>query len=122
MLLEACPSFQAVYDKADDHDLPYIIAGEFARHLLALYKNNNTTEFTDVAALIEKLHIDGDSYVQEFATIGILEGIQNVWGNNGVQAQDFSSYLLPVSQKYWDSLNDFWDGKVPYVGSDVEDT
>lgn len=70
--------------------------------------------------MIEDFHTDGDDYVKEYATIGILEGIQNVWGNNDTDPENFAKFLLPISKQYWDSLNKFWNGEVPIVGSDIE--
>lgn len=119
LLLEACPSFKKTYEAFDDKDLNYAVAGELAHHLLDLYKNNKTEEFSKLARLIEEFHTKGDSYVKEYATIGILEDIQNVWGNNKTDPEKFAVFLLPVSLKYWKSLNNFWDGKIPNVGSDV---
>lgn len=120
LLIKACPSFKAVLDTCDDQELHYMVAGDFAHHLLQLYSAQKLEEFPDVAKLIEELHINGDEYVKEYATIGILEGIQNVWGNNGSDPEKFAAFLLPVSLKYWQSLNRFWNGEIPVVGIDVE--
>ena len=121
LFLEACPSF---IEKWKEHrafyegeDLLYVDLGEFARHLVELYKLNRTDEFPAVFEVIERLHLEGDAYVKEAATIGMLEGIQNVAGNSGVDPEEFSRYLKPESAKWWRQLNDFWDGKIPYVGS-----
>lgn len=122
LLIEACPSFESIYEASDSKEFDYIIAGEFARHLLTLYKSDDIEEFPNVAELIEKLHVNGDSYVKEFATVGILEDIQNVWVNNDTDAEIFETYLLPVSKKYWKSLNDFWQGEIFHVGSGSEES
>ena len=122
LILETCPSFKAVYDASDNKELNYLIAAELADHLLKLHRKNDIGEFSYVAELIENLHVRGDSYVAEFATIGILESIQNLWENNNASMEYFESCLLPVSKKYWQSLNDFWDGKIPYVGFDIPDS
>lgn len=119
-LLEACPSFQPVYDASDDKELDYIIASDFAHHLLDLYINQKQDKFPQVGQMIEALHIDGDSYVKEYATIGILEGIQNVWSNNKTDPKKFAEFLLPVSLQYWKSLNKFWAGEIPIVGRDIK--
>jgi len=119
-LLEACPSFKEKYDASDSKDLDYVIAGKFAYHLLELYKSKKLDEFSKIAQLIEELHISGDGYVKEYATIGILESIQNVWGHSETDPEKFTEFLLPVSLKYWNSLNKFWNGEIPVVGSDIE--
>jgi hypothetical protein len=121
LFLKACPSFtekwkehRAIYE---DEDLLYVDLGEFAHHLVELYKANQTDEFPAVFEIIERLHLEGNAYVKEAATIGMLEGIQNVAGNSGVDPEEFFPYLKPESAKWWRQLNDFWNGKIPYVGS-----
>ena len=120
LLLEACPSFQRSWDeycaKNGDEILYYIVLGNFADHLLELHQKHQTGTFPAVGRIIERLHVEGDDYVQKAASIGLLEGIQNAWGNRHVDPEEFSPYLLPVSLKWWRSLNDFWTGKIKFVG------
>ena len=116
IVLKACPSFKGVYDSSDNQDLLYVVMGDLADHLLSLYKENKTEEFNELSKVIEAMHIDGDGYVKELATIGFLESIQNVWSNNGVDPKKFTKYLRPESKKWWDELNDFWEGKISSVG------
>ena len=108
LLIEACPSYRPA---AKDEDLLYVALGHLARHLLELHRQSRTEEFSDVARVIERLHVEGDHYVREAATIGLLEGIQNLWANEGTDPELFVPHLLPVSAKWWQSLNDFWSGK-----------
>ncbi len=119
LLLEACPSFQADVDahRSDyGEEIPYVLLGDFVHHLLYLFRQHQADKLRAVARVIERLHVEGDSYVREAATIGLLEGIQNVWSNQGVEPEVFVPYLLPISAKWWQSLNDFWDGKIRFVG------
>ncbi len=121
LLLEACPSFTEKWEEHrafyDDEDLLYVDLGEFAHHLVELHKTNQTREFPAVFEVIERLHLEGDDFVKEAATIGMLEGIQNVAGNSGLNPEEFSQYLKAESAKWWRQLNDFWDGKIPNVGA-----
>ena len=121
LLLEACPSFTEKWEEHrafyEDEDLLYVDLGEFAHHLVELHKTNQTDEFPAVFDVIERLHLEGDDYVKEAATIGMLEGIQNVAGNLEVDPEVFAPYLKSESAKRWRQLNDFWDGKIPYVGA-----
>jgi hypothetical protein len=64
-----------------------------------------------IFGIIEKLYVEGDEYVKEAATIGLLEGIQNITGNRRLDPEVFVQYLKPESAKWWKKLNDFWDGK-----------
>lgn len=124
LLLNACPSFlkkweehRAIYE---DEELLYVDLGEFAHHLVELLKVNRIEEFPAVFEIIERMHLEGDHYVQEAATIGMLEGIQNVAGNSGVEPEEFVEYLKPESAKWWQQLNDFWEAKIPYVGATID--
>lgn len=119
MILEACPSFRQVFCQSDDKDLPYVVMGHLAQHLLDMHRAGQTREFGALCELIERLHTDGDLYVKELATIGLLEGIQNVWANNGEDPEHFCRFLLPESRKWWKDLKDFWQGKIKHVGNGV---
>jgi hypothetical protein len=115
LMLEACPSFQAAWDdhlREYDNPLIYIALADFARHLLELHQSGKVEAIRDAAQVIERLHIEGDANVREAATIGLLESIQCVWP----QPELFRPYLLPQSTRWWQSLNDFWDGKIRFVG------
>lgn len=116
LLIEACPSFRAT--SANEGSL-YVSLGDFAHHLLLLYRQRHTEEFPAVAQIIERFQAEGDSSVREAVTIGLLEGIQNVWRNEGTDPELFVRHLLPVSTKWWRSLNDFWAGKSKFVGENL---
>jgi hypothetical protein len=118
ILLEACPSFRESYEESvADYgaELLYIHAGAFARHLLALHLAGTRDEFPAAGSAIERLHGEGDHDVRELATIGVLEDIQNVWGNAGVDPDEFLPFLGPLSTKAWNDLNRFWSGEIPIV-------
>lgn len=119
ILLKACPSFQEawrVHVEGNGENLIYPVLGSFAAHLLQLYREGKRESFVAIGEAIERLHLDGSPFTTEAATMGILEGIQNVWANSGVDPELFHPYLGPESARYWQSLKDFWAGKVPYVG------
>ena len=113
--LEACPSFGPAFTEScsdDGGDLLYLHAGAFANHVLSLHRAQQRAEFPAIAEFIERLHTDGDPYTREFATIGLLESIQNIWGQSAISADEFLPFLLPVSTTAWHSLNQFWAGEV----------
>ncbi|MDQ0887883.1 hypothetical protein QFZ81_002971 [Paenibacillus sp. V4I9] len=123
LLLQACPSYQErwkVYFEDnygdDDEPLLYVDLGDFAHHLIDLYKTNKLEEFPEIFQVIEQLHVNGDEYVKEAATIGLLEAIQNVSSNSNLNPKLFITYLNPESLKWWNHLNDFWEGKTNFVG------
>ena len=114
----ACPSFDELIREScsDDVDgILYVHAGSFARHLLELHRSRDCQEFPAIADFIERLYTEGDDYTREFATIGILEGIQNVWGHTDSSPELFLPFLRPASRAAWQSLNEFWAGRSPGV-------
>ncbi len=118
MLVQVCPTFAI---ERDEHvaeygnDMLYVAAGAFARHLLDLQMAATTSCFPQLGTTIEQLHTDGTPEVKELATIGLLEGIQNVWGHSCVDPEEFLKYLGPVSLSWWNGLNNFWSGNAPVV-------
>src|SRR5687768_18578856 len=108
LLVEACPSFTDTlkdYREFFDEELTYTELGAFANHLVELYKENKTDDFEKVFDVVEKLHIEGDKFVKEAATIGLLEGLQNIAGNKDLDPEVFYPYLKPVSAIWWNDLN-----------------
>jgi hypothetical protein len=117
-MLAACPSFEPVWrefveesERHPDQDpLYYIVLGDLARHLVERLRSGATQEFPAVFQVVERWHCLGDSYVQEAASIGLLEGIQNITGHEGIDPEGFAQWLLPESKKWWGKLNRLWDG------------
>lgn len=121
ILVDACPSFEGLWRAHIDEygdDLPYVAAGEFARHLLDLHQTGNSTALMAAGVAMERLHNEGTPSVKEFATVGVLEAIQNVWGHSATSPDAFLPYLGPSSQRWWQSLNKFWSGQATHVGAD----
>jgi hypothetical protein len=117
-LVEACPELN---DEVQAHlaengnELLYVAAGAIARRLLALHEQGAITSLQAAATAIERLHVSGSPWVKEFATIGLLEGIQNVWANSGADPENFAKYLLAESRRWWQGLNRFWSGQASAV-------
>lgn len=122
-MLEADPSFSSQWqaflaDYSDEPELPHYIAlGDLAMHLIDRMRRGDIANFDKVFEVVELWHIEGDEYVQETATIGFLESIQNHLGGNdrfsgvdGVHASDFEPYLGPETRKWWEKLYRFWEG------------
>ncbi len=124
LLLNATPSFlSSWYEIEDDHldrdnpggRLHYLDAGAFARHVIELHRSNHRVWLQNTFAVIERMHADGDAYVAELATIGYLEGIQNMAGHAGIDPGDFAPYLGAESARWWRGLDRFWAGEHPTV-------
>ena len=121
-LVDACPSFQGSAEQARYHEtqegepelLLYILASEFVGHLTALNAAHKRDSFPAVFQLIERFHLEGEDYVEELATIGFLEDLQNRNLHPASSApDDFLPYLGPVSRWWWDELMLFWSSKLP---------
>ena len=119
LLVQACPSYADRFRRylADNYDdgeerLLYCELGDFAHYLCDLLERGTDSEFIAVFEVIESLHLDGDDFVKEAATIGMLEGLQNVSGwRDSIGPESFEKYLGVESHKWWDELNGFWQCK-----------
>jgi hypothetical protein len=117
-MLVACPVFVPVWRaflnewEDSEEELPYFVAlGDLARHLVEQLDAGATQNFEAVFAVVERWYCEGDSYTKEAATIGLLEGIQNVSLNRGIDPRRFEFWLKPESKRRWDELNRFWNGE-----------
>jgi hypothetical protein len=114
LLLDACPSFQpqwqAFIDEwKDEHELPlYLALGDLAHHLIAMLAAGDTARFPEIFAVVERWHVEGDAFVREAATIGLLEDLQNDGLHEGTDPTQFEQFLLPESRKWWRKLERFW--------------
>lgn len=117
-MLVACPAFVPAWHaflnewKDSDEELPYYLAlGDLAHHLVEQLDAGATQNFEAVFDVIERWHRHGEPYVKEAATIGLLEGIQNVSLKRGINPRRFEFWLKPESKRWWDKLNRFWNGE-----------
>lgn len=119
ILVQACPSFAHTWQthvREHGNDLQYAAAGEFASHLLSLYEAQDTSCFPAVAEAVERLRLEGSTWVKEFATVGILEAVQNVWWNKNADPESFGHYLGTESRRQWQNLTDAWEDAAPLGG------
>jgi hypothetical protein len=116
VLTDACPSFapqwQAFQDewREEADDLPlYLVLADFARHLIGMVERGETTGLPAIFRAVERLHVEGEHYVREAATVGLLEDLQNLnLHKSGTEPEHFRPYLGPVSERWWDKLYRFW--------------
>jgi hypothetical protein len=120
LLIEASPEFQPTWEEFVEYysseleDLPYYIClGDFAKYLVEKLDKEDTHDFEAIFQVVERLHIEGEHYVKEAATVGLLEGIQNIMGHKNKNPDLFRPFLLPETTRWWNKLNDFWEkGKI----------
>lgn len=115
-LLAADPSFalrwaEFLTDWGDEPDPPlYLALGSLAEHLLQRLKKAEMQGLDQVFAVIEDWHTAGDVYVNEAATIGLLEGLQNLSDGNDRPTMIFDRWLGPETRRWWNKLDRFWGG------------
>lgn len=121
--LDACPGFAAINAEisADgDSALLYVFLGRLSDYFVTIYQSGPDSELRAAVNLIERMHTHGDDYVREAVTIGLLEGVQNVAVSRGIDLATLRAHLGPESQRWWDSLNRFWQKEIPFVGADLQ--
>ena len=115
-MLAADPSFQPRWTEFttewnDESGAPlYLALGSLAEHILARLKGGDTEGFEDIFAVVERWHTEGDAYVGEAASIGLLESLQNLSGGSDRETATVESWLGPESRRWWDKLDRFWEG------------
>jgi hypothetical protein len=115
LLLEACPSFAPTWQefveqwKAEPEPPLYLALADFSRHVISLLARNDIGRFPAIFSVIERMHIEGDSYVKEAAAVGLLESLQNTNLHESTEPDQFRCYLGEASEKWWDKLYDFWE-------------
>lgn len=91
-------------------ELPdYILMGELAGVVVSDIATRNHQASSTQFEVIERLHVDGDEYVRELATIGLLEAIQGHLKGERLKFDRVHDYLGPESRIWWDKLIRFWD-------------
>jgi hypothetical protein len=114
-LLEACPSFAPQWTEfleewstSDDKPL-YIVLGTLACHCVAMLAAGDVAGLSRVFAVVERWHLEGDSFVKQAATIGFLETLQNTNIHESTTPEQFEPFLLPESSRWWRKVERFWE-------------
>jgi hypothetical protein len=117
-VLEILPAFQPKWDafveewkndKDDEVGKPYYLAlAALAHFLIEMLEARQEASLRRVFELVENWHTDGDAYVREAATVGLLEDLQNENLHRSTRPDDFLPYLLPETAYWWDRVLDFW--------------
>ena len=105
----ALPEFPNFVIDDISQGLPYCVAGDFAHYLLNAYKNNDTDTLIYAGKFIENLYSYKNDEIKKLATVGYLEGIQNVWSHY-INPEEMVQYLGEASNRWWERLNHFWNG------------
>jgi hypothetical protein len=113
-MLEACPSFRPAWEEfvrewgAEAEPSLYLALGSLARHLIALLAARDALALSRAFGVVERWHIEGDAFVREAATVGLLEDLQNEGLHETTTPKAFEPFLLPESRKWWEKVDRFW--------------
>jgi hypothetical protein len=115
-------AFVADWQSPKQKPLPYyLLLNELARHLVLKLSAGDTDAFPAIFDVVERWHVDGDDYVQNAASIGLLEDLQNLANYRGGKPQDFARWLGPVSKTWWDKVEDYWAPGIAKMKQAVRD-
>lgn len=118
-MLVACPSFQPVWDEfltewSTSEDKPlYLALASLARHFVELLATQQEPALSRAFAVVERWHAEGDAYVREAATIGLLEDLQNDSLHTSTSPKQIEPFLMPASLKSWRKVAGFWASGTP---------
>lgn len=121
-LLEALPAFRPQWEafvaewtdnphnRTDNpRDLPnYLLLGDLADYLAERIQADDTDSVSRALAVCERWLLEGDPYVQEAATVGLLEDLQNRAQRFAIPEVRFTELLGPEGRRWWDKVNAFW--------------
>ena len=95
---------------ANEEGVPhYILAGAIAEAIVKGLAERNDDFCERSFAMIERLHVEGDAYVREIATIGLLEAIQGYMKAEKLKSDSAVHRLGPESRVWWEKLIQFWE-------------
>jgi hypothetical protein len=118
-MVAACPSFAPAWAdflrawKGEPDPPLYLALGELAGHLVAMLERGDVADFERIFRVVEGWHVDGDAYVREAATIGLLENLQNTAIHTSTSPDQFLEYLGPESARWWNRVERFWSLRHP---------
>jgi hypothetical protein len=114
-ILEVSPSFEPVWQgfvaewKHDPEGLPhYLVLSDLARHIADLLEQGADGELRRIFQVVEAWHVQGDAYVKEAATVGLLEDLQNTNVVGDRTPDKCLAYLGPQSLRWWRKVERFW--------------
>jgi hypothetical protein len=88
----------------------YLALGDFARHVIAFLEAKDDDQLRRIFDAVERLHLEGDGYVREAATVGLLEDLQNTNLHRTTDPAQLRPFLRPETLKWWDRVDSFWQG------------
>jgi hypothetical protein len=119
LLLDSCPAFRPhleatraqfyFYGGPPDPVDPYFDVVWINALLVELVRQQETTCFPAVFALLEQLLVNGSSDMKNWV-VGVLEGVQNQVSHTELTYAAFEPWLGSETRKEWDGLIEAWGG------------
>ena len=122
-LLDADPTFKRRWEAflcewGNEPEPPlYLALASLASHMAEHLKAGRTSPLDRTFEVVERWHVEGDAYVSEAATIGLLEGLQGIGSGpirraifGGIRSRDFEQWMRPETKRWWKKLDRFWKG------------
>ncbi len=86
----------------------YSVLSDLSRHLIELLERGDDAALRAVFEVVKSWHVDGEHYVREAATIGLLEDLQKPSFHSTTKPEQFERFLGTESAKGWRNLYRFW--------------
>ncbi len=116
LLLEACPQLRPAWEEhlkwwqGEEERGNYNDISVLARYLVENAAADRTECFAKVFHVVERMIDEGDDAVRELATVGLIEDIQNIALNTGVDHDLFLPWLGPHGRRGWYDIIRLWHG------------
>jgi hypothetical protein len=123
-ILECSPEFLPIWQKfksdwEDDETTAeegfplYLVLNDLARYTARLHSENRLQDLRTLFLVIERWYLEGNHYVQEAATVGFLEDLQNPNIVGNIDTECFVQYMGGKTKEFWYKVRNFWDkGKI----------
>ncbi|MFD3321701.1 DUF7674 family protein [Alteromonas macleodii] len=118
-ILQVAEGFKPIWNEfldewSNEDEFPvYLALSDLARYVSTLVEKSDVEELRDIFSVVEQWHLEGDKFVKEAATVGLLEDLQNTNVVGVGVPQKIEPFLLPQTKLWWQKVSLFWsEGKV----------
>lgn len=113
LLLRACPAAQPKWDEhlaqwQGEDAGAFNDVSVFAHHMVDSHLRGDMSECPALFATIEHIVENGDLEAKELAMFGVLEDIQTLSANQGLEFHSFARWLGPNSRTAWAHIEALW--------------
>jgi len=91
--------------------IPFVDVTTISWYIKEKMLKDETDSFEVFFENVEAVYSNCDKTVQNFIVVGLFESIQNVCPDEIDYYFSFNKWLKPESQKGWNEIIDYWEGK-----------